>query len=88
MGYAIDEQETTCVYDKSTNQWTVYTCARNHIGRLLRRFGEPFWKETEPDKNGQPRIIAAKWIVPGNAVRFASIPARKAVFSGDQDEEG
>ena len=88
MGYAIDEQETTCVYDKSTNQWTVYTCARNHIGRLLRRFGEPFWKETEPDKNGQPRIIAAKWRVPGNAVRFVKISADNGTFSDDQSEEG
>jgi hypothetical protein len=88
MGYAIDEQETTCVYDKSTNQWTVYTCARNHIGRLLRRFGEPFWKETEPDKHGEPRIIAAKWRVPGNAVRFVKISADNGTFSDDQSEEG
>jgi N-acyl-L-homoserine lactone synthetase len=88
MGYTRDEQETTCVYDKSTDQWTVYTCARNHIGRLLRRFGEPFWKETEPDKHGKHRIIAARWTVPESAVRFAKNAADKAGFQGNHDEEG
>lgn len=88
MGYAIDEQETTCLYDYTLDQWTVYSTVRKHINRMFKRYGEPEWVETELDKHGNPRIIAAKWIVPGNAVRFASIPARKAVFSGDQDEEG
>lgn len=80
MGYSTDEQETTCVYDYASEKWTVYSCVRKHITKLLRRFGEPEWKEEEPDKYGSPRIIAARWKVPGNTVRFVSNPAQNQVW--------
>ena len=82
-----DEQETTCVYDYSLDKWAVYSTVRKHITKLLRRFGEPIWKEEEPDKHGNPRIIAAKWTVGGNAVRFASNRAQNADLQTQEDEQ-
>jgi len=70
MAYATHEQETICLYDYDANQWTIYSRVRKHITKLRRQFGEPIWVETEPDKNGQSRIVAARWVVPGNAVSF------------------
>lgn len=69
MGYPTDEQETTCVYDYVQDKWTIYSTVRKHITKLLRRLGEPVWKE-KTDKYGNPRIIAARWTAHGNAVRF------------------
>jgi len=87
MGYPTNEQETTCVYDYATNKWTIYSCVRKHITKLLRRFGEPEWKEEEPDKHGNQRIIAAKWTVGGNAVRFSANRAQNEDLEANEGEQ-
>lgn len=87
MAYSRDEQETVCVYDSLTGRWTVYSTVRKHITKLLRRFGEPEWKEEELDIHGNPRIIAAKWTVGGNAVRFASNRAQNEDLEKQEGEQ-
>lgn len=76
MGYTREEFETTCVYDYMEKEWIVYTTVPTHITKLC-KIAEPFWKETEPDSNGNPRIIAGKWKLKTPQVRFAKMIERK-----------
>jgi hypothetical protein len=65
MAYLSEEKETTCVYDYIKEQWRVYSCVPIHIRKLF-KIAEPYWEE----KVGK-RVIAAKWMLNGNQVRFA-----------------
>lgn len=67
MPYSAEEKETTCVYDYIDNNWIVYSCVPKHIRKCTKTFGDPYWVETE---NGQ--VVAAKWRVNGNQIRFAT----------------
>ncbi|MGO4346325.1 hypothetical protein AB4Z45_12630 [Paenibacillus sp. MCAF9] len=66
MAYSNEEQETVCVYDKIDNVWDVYTCVQKHITKLS-KIAMPYWEEKEGD-----RVVAAKWKMKGNQVRFAT----------------
>jgi hypothetical protein len=65
MAYSNEEKETTCVFDYEKKEWNVYTCVPTHLNKLG-KIAAPYWIEEE---NG--RIIAAKWKLKGNQVRFA-----------------
>ncbi|WP_312118279.1 hypothetical protein [Brevibacillus reuszeri] len=71
MTYSNDEKETTCVYEYVTDTWTVYSCVPRHMTKLRKVAGEPFWKEELPVDNGLPRMIAGKWKLKSNQIRFA-----------------
>lgn len=66
MQYSYEERETTCVYDFIENEWIVYSCVPRHMTKL-RKIAAPFWEEKDGD-----RVIAAKWKLKGNQVRFAA----------------
>lgn len=85
MAIPNEEKETTCVYDYMNKEWNVYTCVPNHLTKLC-KIGEPYWKEEEPDKHGNPRIIAGKWNLKKSQVRFAKIIER--LMGESEDEEG
>ena len=72
MGYPREEQETSCSYDHVTKEWSIYSTVRKHITKLLKSCGEPYWKETEIGTKGAVNIVAGKWKVNGNQVRFFS----------------
>lgn len=74
-----DEQETTLVFDPVDGKWLVYSCYRKHITKLLKVAGEPYWKEEEIGKNGNPRITAGKWKVNEKQIRFAQTPSPKVL---------
>jgi hypothetical protein len=65
MQYSNEEKETTCVFDYIDNTWNVYSCVPRHMTKL-RKIAEPYWEEKDGD-----RVIAAKWKLKGNQVRFA-----------------
>lgn len=70
--YPLDEQETTATFDPIDGQWTVYSCIRKHITKLLKIAGEPYWKEEESANNGDMRIIAGKWKLSEKQLKFAA----------------
>lgn len=65
MKYTKEEKETVCVFDYIDGVWDVYSCVPRHVTKL-RKIAEPFWEEKDGD-----RIIAARWKLKGNQVRFA-----------------
>ena len=85
MAYANSEKETTCVYDYETKEWTIYSCVPRHMTKLG-KIGEPYWKEEEPDKDGKPRMIAGKWKLKSNQVRFAKLLKKKEGEPTENDD--
>jgi hypothetical protein len=69
--YSNEEKETVCVYDYLDDVWEVYSCVPRHMTKLKKIAGEPYWKEEAPSVNGSKRLIAGKWKLKGNQVRFA-----------------
>lgn len=76
--YTKEEKETVCVYDFINNTWDIYSCVPRHITKL-RKIAEPYWEE-----KGGNRVIAAKWKLNGNQVRFAIASVSK--MTPDQKE--
>jgi thiamine pyrophosphokinase len=70
--YTNEEKESTCVYDYIDDEWNIYSCVPKHITKLRKTAGVPYWVEETMNDNGETRIVAAKWKVKGNQVRFAS----------------
>ena len=87
MGYAIAEQETTAVYEHETKMWRVYSTVRKHITKLVKSCGEPEWKETEIGSKGAVNIIAAKWTLKANQVRFYKESVMAEEEEDEQEEE-
>ncbi|MCL6457657.1 MAG: hypothetical protein K6T85_06590 [Gorillibacterium sp.] len=70
--YCAEEKETTCVYDYVDDEWIVYSCVPRHMTKLKKVAGEPYWTELEEGEGGVKRIVAAKWKMKGNQIRFFS----------------
>ncbi|WP_339851149.1 hypothetical protein MKY42_11610 [Paenibacillus sp. FSL W7-1088] len=77
--YPVEEQEVTAVYDPIDDEWTVYSCCRKYINRLLKVAGEPYWKEEEIGRSGNIRIVAGQWRLKGNQVRFSLAPSPRSL---------
>ncbi|MED1792829.1 hypothetical protein P4V54_09110 [Brevibacillus nitrificans] len=71
MSYSNDEKETTCVYNFAEDVWMVYSCVPRHMTKLRKVAGEPYWKEEAEVEAGAPRLIAGKWKLKSNQIRFA-----------------
>lgn len=71
MVYSSEEKETSCLYDYINEQWNVYSSVPVHIRKLI-KIAKPYWEEREGK-----RIIAAKWSLNSNQVRFAMATVAK-----------
>ncbi|MGO4548056.1 hypothetical protein AB4Z29_24985 [Paenibacillus sp. 2TAB23] len=65
MAYVNEEQESVAVFDKISNCWDVYSCVQKQVTKLY-KIATPYWEE-----KADGRVIAAKWKLNGNQVRFA-----------------
>lgn len=65
MGYSSEEKETLCSFDYITGCWTINSTVPRHITKLL-KIAEPTWVEREGE-----RVIAGRWVLHSNQVRFA-----------------
>lgn len=53
-----EEQETVLVYEYETDTWSLYTCVRKHITRLMKVFSEEQFDKISRNEDG--RIIAVQ----------------------------
>jgi len=80
--YPRNEQETTLVYDRESNEWTVYSCVPAHIRRIAAI--APDTTVLDRAESGEPQAVRAT--LTAKQVRMVTEPKRRELTDEQRAE--
>lgn len=80
--YPRNEQETTLVYERETNEWTAYSCVPTHVRRIIAI--APVYTVLDRAESGEPTAIRAT--LTAKQVRMVTEPQRRELTDEQRAE--
>lgn len=80
--YPRNEQETTLVYDRETNEWTAYSCVPTHVRKLIAI--APVYTVLDRAESGD--AVAVQATLTAKQVRMVTEPQRRELTEEQREQ--